>query len=463
MRHETRRGTPPTLYSMTIESKTLLLAETLQRGPWTAPDLVRRIRGVLKPSAQGRWVENLARLLTLIFKANAPRPRIEVLYQFLSTDSGWRAFAKKHRRASITTLFKQSKIPHPMMLPAAGAPETWNVPRIATPGQLADWLGLTCRELDWFADCPGRLVREVDGPRRHYRYRWVPKRSGGVRLLEAPKLRLKQIQRELLENILDEIPPHSAAHAYCRGRSLASYLARHAGQDMVIHFDMRDFFTSVRWPCVDGLFRTAGYPEGVARLLTGLCLTITPLDVLRASGSDVEPYHSSQATALRFAHLPQGAPTSPALANLAAYRLDCRLSGLARKMEFEYTRYADDLVFSGTWPSSCDMSHFQTLVRTILADEGFSMHGRKTRVMTAGSRQCVSGITLNEHPNLPRAEYDQLRALLFNCTRFGPASQNRNDHPHFRDHLQGKIAYWSLINPDRGAKLRALFEQINWN
>lgn len=448
---------------MTVAAKTQLLAETILRGPWTTSDLATRIRRVLKLSDSGQWVDDLTRQLVLVFAANAPRPRADLLFQYLLTNRGWRAFVKRHRRAKLITLFRPAKVPPPGMFPVTGAAETWHIPAFTTSGQLADWLGLTCLELDWFADCGGRLVREESGRMRHYRYRWMPKPSGGARLLEMPKQRLKEIQRQLLENILDEIPPHDAAHAYRRGRSLATYLTPHTGQKMVIHFDLCDFFTSVRWPAIDGLFRTAGYPEPVARLLTGLCLTTTPLDVLRASGTELDPYGSPRAAALRMAHLPQGSPTSPALANLAAYRLDCRLSGLAQKMELRYTRYADDLVFSGDWPGQRSVSQFQTFVRTILEGEGFSMHGDKTRVMTARNSQCVSGIVLNEHPNLPRADYDQMRAVLFNCVRSGPASQNHDKRPHFREHLQGRIAYWMLINPQRGTKLKALFDQIEWN
>jgi RNA-directed DNA polymerase len=453
------RGLSP----MTIEAKTLFLADVLRHGLWTRVDLVRSIRGTLKLSAKGHWVENLARELVLVFAPNAPRPRIEALRQYLIANVHWLGYVREHRRCKLSTLFKTTKVRTPIMLPAAGAAETWNVAPLETPGRLADWLGLTCRELDWFADCSARLQHEAAGPRRHYEYRWVPKRRGGHRLLEIPKYHLKNIQRQLLENILDEIPPHATAHAYRRGRSIASYLAPHSGQEMVIHFDLRDFFTSIRWPEIDAIFRTAGYPESVARLLTGLCLTLTPLEVFRAPGIAIDPYRSAQATALRLAHLPQGAPTSPALANLAAYRLDCRLAGLASKMGFQYTRYADDLVFSGTWPHGRRMAAFQTLVRTILQHEGFSMHDRKTRVMTSATSQSVSGVTLNERLNLPREEYDQLKAQLFNCVRFGPASQNRDGHAHFRDHLHGRIAYWTLINPHRGGKLRAIFDRIDWS
>lgn len=450
-----------------FRATTMLLATAIHRGTWTVEDLQRRIRGLFTPRPQGKWVLELAEETFLAFPPNRPRPRLQVLYRFVLAATGWREFGQRQRKAEKPSRVRPSQILPPLMQPVLGSPSSWPVPALTNAGQLADWLGLTCRELDWFADCPKRLAHEPEGPVQHYRYLWVPKRAGGKRLLEAPKSRLKDIQRQLLENILDEIPPHHAAHAYRRGRSLATYLAPHAGQGVVIHLDLCDFFTSVRWPTIHALFRTVGYPENVARLLTGLCLNVTPLSIINASGLELDSCHSPQLMALRLAHLPQGAPSSPALANLAAYRLDCRLSGLARKMAREmklrYSRYADDLVFSGDQRLVRSLTPFLDLVRKILLAEGFSMRGHKTRVMVRATRQQVSGVTLNEHPNLPRRDFDQVRAMLFNCIRFGPTSQNRENHPHFRDHLQGKIGYWTLINPERGAKLKALFDQIEWS
>lgn len=444
-------------------AKTLFLARSIQRSFWNTADLQRHIRRCFVPVPRGNWVAELAQELMAVFPPNQPRPLLVVLCRFLRASNAWLGYIAQQRSSQKRAKCREPhQLPTARMIPAQGAPSVWQVPCLATPGQLSEWLGLTPVELDWFADCTGRLCRDAEGPKQHYRYRWIAKRSGGWRLLEAPKLRLRQIQRQVLENILDEIPPHSAAHAYRRGRSLASYLAPHAGRDIVIHIDLCHFFTSVHWPPINALFRTAGYPEEVARLLTGLCLNITPREVLRSANSGDVKIDSAQVASLRHMHLPQGAPTSPALANLAAYRLDCRLHGLAQKMELQYTRYADDLVFSGDANMLRDLGSFLLLVQRIALNEGFSVHGRKTRVMTAATRQQVSGITLNEHPNLPREAYDELRATLFNCVRFGPTSQNRNGHLHFRDHLRGKIAFWTLINPQRGAKLRVLFDRINW-
>lgn len=108
------------------------------------------------------------------------------------------------------------------------------------------------------------------------------------------------------------------------------------------------------------------------------------------------------------------------------------------------------------------MSRFRVHVLSIALDEGFSIQARKTRVVHQSRSQRVAGIVLNTHPNPARHDYDKLKAQLFNCVRHGPGSQNHEHHNHFAEHLQGRIAYVSMINPQRGAKLQMLFDQIRW-
>jgi hypothetical protein len=333
--------------------------------------------------------------------------------------------------------------------PNAMNPSPWPVRSLPTSSQLAEWLGLTISELDWFADCQRRLSRAPD-KLQHYSYRWLAKRSGQARLLEMPKQRLKAIQRRILHEILDHIPPHEAAHGFRRGRSIATFVAGHAGRQIVLRFDLRDFFPSIRVSRVHALFIKAGYPRSVARLLTGLCTTVASCQV--APPSDL----------YRTPHLPQGAPTSPALANLCAYRLDCRLAGLARKVGVHYTRYADDLAFSGGEELQRCARRFQVGVCRIALEEGFEVHTQKSRFMRQGVRQQLAGIVVNAHPNVQRAEYERLKAILHNCMRRGPFSQNRDKHPDFRGHLLGQMAYVAMLNPERGAKLRAKFTHISW-
>jgi hypothetical protein len=340
------------------------------------------------------------------------------------------------------------------MTPAAGAPASWAVPPLATSTALADWLGLRANELDWFAAC--HPSRAGAGPLGHYTYRRIAKPSGAWRLLEMPKVRLKALQRRILGEILGPVPPHSAAHAYRRGRSVVTFAAPHCGQRIVLRFDLRHFFPSVHAGRVHALFATLGYPTPVARLLTGLCTNAVPDDVRLA------PATWEERQRYRFPHLPQGAPTSPALANLCAYRLDCRLEGLARSVGARYTRYADDLAFSGGRELERSARRIQVRACTIALEEGFEVNTRKSRFLRQGVRQQLAGVVVNAHLNVRRAEYDLLKAVLHNCVRHGPASQNRDGRPDFRAHLLGRVAHVAALNADKGRKLRALFERIVW-
>ena len=320
------------------------LAEAFLAGPWELDGLVERGGRVL--GRKYRWLRPLVRRLTTAF-AEGPRPRLARLAGFLRDDHGFR---KASRRHELTLRF--AKLPAPVMNPAPGPPASWPVPAIATPAELARFLDLEPNELDWFADCQTRERSSRSEPLRHYRYRWVAKRSGSLRLIEAPKPRLKRFQRCLLDAILLKIPPHESAHGFRTGRSVTTFVAPHVGQSVVLKMDLRDFFVSITSARVVAIYLTLGYPEAVARLLAGLSTNTVPLEVWnRSAGLAFDPAGSSahwQVRRLyREPHLPQGAPTSPALANLAAYRLDARLTGLAVAAQANYTRYADDLVFSG--------------------------------------------------------------------------------------------------------------------
>ena len=323
----------------------------------------------------------------------------------------------------------------------------WDLPVLETIGDLAAWLECETGELDWFADLKGLLSRRGASPHlRHYSYRILEKRSGGQRLIEAPKARLKEIQRQILTSILDKVPAHPAVHGFVKGRSIQTFAAPHVGQPLVLRMDLQDFFPSFPGARIQTVFRTFGYPESVADLLGGICTNATPRDVWPHR----EPFDRP--------HLPQGAPTSPALANICTYRADCRLASLARAAGVAYTRYADDLAFSG----NADFDRFSTHAAVILSEEGLTVNHRKTRIMHQGVRQHLAGLVTNDKLNVIRADYDCLKAILTNCIRTSPANQNREAHPDFHAHLQGRVAFVETINPAKGNRLRQLFNQIEW-
>jgi hypothetical protein len=413
------------------------LADAFLKGVWDLPALIDQ--GTACLGERPPWLAEVVRRILAAFPEEVGRPDVEALARFIQRDRAFRDATEQVFRAA----------------PAMTALH-WPVPSLPSPATLAEWLGLPLGELDWFADCQGREADLPAGPLRHYTYRWVPKRGGRARLIEMPKARLKAVQRRLLHELIGCIPPHEAAHAYRHGRSVLTYAAPHAGRAIVLRFDLRDFFPSVRAARVHALFRAAGYPTPVARLLTGLCTNAAPAEV-----RDAVPWDSAVVYAAP--HLPQGAPTSPALANLCAYRLDCRLAALADSVGARYTRYADDLAFSGGAGLERGARRFQVLVCRVALEEGFEVHTRKSRFMRRGVRQQLAGVVVNERPNVKRADYDELKAILCNCARHGPASQNRSGHRDFRAYLLGRIAYVGLLNPARGARLRHWFDRIVWD
>lgn len=342
--------------------------------------------------------------------------------------------------------------------PFAGLP----IPALATLGDLGQWLGQSPEQLDWLSDERRGHGRAETTALQHYRYHFVSKRDGKERLIEAPKPRLKAIQRRILHEILAAVPVHRCTHGFVAGRSCLSGAQVHAGEAVVATFDLAQFFPSIGLGRIHGIFRCIGYPWAVARRLAGLCTTITPSAVFRRR-SVPRPVDLERQALYGVPHLPQGAPTSPALANLLAWSLDRRLHGLARVAGANYTRYADDLAFSGDIRFAKGLDRFRNELEIILREEGFSLNSAKTRIMPRHARQYVTGIVVNDHCNIDRSAFDTLKATLHNCAVNGPAGQNRDQVQDFRRHLAGRIAWVAQVNPGRGMKLWSLFDKIDWN
>ena len=405
-----------------------------------------------------RWLPPLARRVESYFRGST-RPRLNDLVQILLLDSGFETARQRHdARLHVATWITEP----PMMQPASAA-SGWDVPQLETITELAAWLEITPSELEWFADLKHYLRRpRIAGQLRHYRYRILKKSSGNLRLIEAPKPRLKAIQRKILAGILNAIPPHDATHGFRKGRSIRSFTAPHSNRKVVVKMDLQDFFPSIHRARVQALFRTAGYPEAVAGLLGGLCTTVSPREIWRTARECDRHQLPDSRSLYATPHLPQGAPTSPAIANLCAFRVDCRLLALAKSAGATYTRYADDLAFSGGHDFARSASRFSLHAASILIEEGFEVHHRKTRIMRQGVRQQLAGLVVNHQPNIRRADYDTLKAILTNCVRNSPTAENRDAHPDFRAHLDGRVAFVESIHPIHGAKLRAIFNRIDW-
>jgi RNA-directed DNA polymerase len=285
--------------------------------------------------------------------------------------------------------------------------EAQGLPVLRTEQELAAWLDIPLGRLRWFTH-----DRPAD-PVWHYVCYRVPKKTGGERVILAPKRQLKALQRRVLDTLLAKVPAGEAAHGFVRGRSILSNARPHVGKGVVLGLDLVDFFPSITFPRVRGIFVSLGYPFSVASALALLC-TEHEREAVEHAGRTL--YVSVTPRALA-----QGAPTSPALANLAARRLDRRLAGLARHHGFDYTRYADDLTFSGADRAAA--LRLLAAARRVVRDEQFEPHPLKTHLTQRSARQAVTGVVVNERPGLARSVRRRLRAMLHEAGKAadGPA------------------------------------------
>jgi len=335
--------------------------------------------------------------------------------------------------------------------------ERLGLPIFDTPEELAQWLGMPVGRLAWLTHRCDEGHRPHDARSAHYHYRWLKKRDGSRRLIESPKPLLRAVQQRILKEILNQIPSHPAAHGFISGRSIRTNALPHVGQRVVLKFDLENFYPSVTFGRVVAIFRSLGYSREAAIWLGSLTTSAVPVTLELPAGE------SPRCFPYRARHLPQGAPTSPAIANLSAFALDLRLAGLARSFGANYTRYADDLTFSGQ-PRFLNSLHvFIPLVRQIVHAERFRLHPTKRRVMRDNQQQRVTGVVVNQHPNISRKEFDRLKAILTNCLRRGASTQNHERHEDFARHLRGKVAHVAQLNPARGQKLLDIYEQVDWD
>ncbi|MGM9483653.1 reverse transcriptase family protein [Roseateles sp. NT4] len=315
------------------------------------------------------------------------------------------------------------------------------LPALTTPLELAQAMGLSLAELKFLC-----FHREV-ARSTHYRRFNLPKKTGGVRTISAPMPRLKRAQYWVLDNLLAKVPCHAAAHGFLPGRSIVSNAVPHCGQDVVINLDLKDFFPSIHFPRIKGVFRGLGYGEAVASLLALLC-SENACDELTVDG---ERFFVGGKGHERV--LPQGAPTSPMLTNLLCRKLDRRLAGLAGKLGFGYTRYADDLTFSASGEAAARVGRLLRQVHHVLGDEGFTPHPDKQRVMRRGARQEVTGVVVNAKPSVSREERRKLRAALHRAGQQGLQAASWQGQAATRDTLVGYARFVHMVNAQQGQPL----------
>lgn len=279
-----------------------------------------------------------------------------------------------------------------------------NLPVLTTFSDIAEALNVTTAILQWLTYERGADTTD------HYTRFAIPKRSGGRRLISTPKPAMRAAQQWVRVNILAPLPVSTHAAAFRPGRSIVDNARRHSGKACVIRLDLSDFFATVSFPRIRGFFESLGYNPGVATVLALIC-TDAPRSRVTLDGR-------TQMVIVGERSLPQGACTSPDLANLVTVRLDARVAGLARKFGYTYSRYADDLVLSAE-TEEVFAAGVVSAVSRVCAQEGFTVNRRKTRIMRVPNRQIVTGLLVNDGVRLTRADLRRIRAFLHRCETSG--------------------------------------------
>jgi retron-type reverse transcriptase len=218
---------------------------------------------------------------------------------------------------------------------------------------------------------------------RYYRIYRITKKAGGYRRIEAPRRFIKLIQRWIYMYILSTHELPETVTGFARGKNIFSNAQPHIPNKNLMVVDIKDFFPSIDYQDVYRTFKSFGFPTRVNALLSRLCTL--------------------------HRRLPQGAPTSPALANLVFLPVDLALQDLAKSWDCAYSRYADDIAFSGNAPFS--KKHTKA-VSEILKDWGFRTNYRKTRIIGGGGKQILTGLVVNTSGLPPRQKRRRWRAMF---------------------------------------------------
>lgn len=320
-----------------------------------------------------------------------------------------------------------------------------NLPVFADETELATAMGVDLKELRFLAF--NRKVSEVS----HYRKFYMPKKSGGRRLISAPMPRLKKVQYWILQNLFNKVALHKAVNGFVANRSIVTNARPHVGKDLVLNMDVKDFFPSVHFKRVKGLLQQLGYSEKISTIIALIC-TEAVTDEVEIDGKNYFVQKGNRV-------LPQGAPTSPAITNILCFSLDNRLQGLANKLDCNYSRYADDITFSGGKEIIAQQLVWR--IKRILQDEGFMVHPDKIRIMRKGTQQEVTGVIVNQQLSINRKDLRQFRALLHNLKK-GDTSTVQTHPASLSNHIIGYANFVKMVNPAKGNQLKqaivALFQ-----
>lgn len=294
---------------------------------------------------------------------------------------------------------------------------------------------------------------------KRFRTFHIRKKSGGWREIKAPTYQFSFILKALSIALDAVFEPDSAAMGFTTGKSVVSNADVHVGHNYVFNIDLKDFFPSIPQARVWGRLKVKPFnfsPE-IAAVIAGLCCT----------------YNEQQGKNV----LPQGSPVSPLLTNAICNRLDYRMKGVAKRFGLHYSRYADDMTFSSMHNIYQEGSKFRKEILKIIKEEGFIINDKKTRLLKTGTRQEVTGLTVNDKANVSRKYVQELRWLIHNWEKFGYARAYALFYPRYKSEkgyikkgepvmenvIGGKLNYLKMVkgaNNPAFLKLQARYDNL---
>ncbi len=270
-----------------------------------------------------------------------------------------------------------------------------------------------------------------------YRKTTIPKKSGGERNLLIPSISLKYIQSWILNNILYNIPISQEANGFCKGKSIVSNAEKHLGKECLVNIDIKDFFPTISIKQVFRIFIYYGYTKELSYILAKLCTFE--------------------------GRLPQGSPASPYISNIVSLKLDKRLSKLSVKYNADYSRYADDITFSG--PKN--LKNILPIAEKIINEEGFIINESKTRISYRHQRQSVTGLIVNgQEVKISKYFKRQLQSEIYFCKKFGVSEHQKrcnDNHNFYKEHIYGKAYFVNMVEPELAKRLLAQLDEIDWD
>jgi RNA-directed DNA polymerase len=274
------------------------------------------------------------------------------------------------------------------------------------------------------------LTSVINSQSYHYREFKIPKKRGGHRVISSPYPALLECQRWINEYILSKVKNHHSCHGFAKKRSIISNASQHLNKRQLLKVDIKNYFSSIEINKVISVFKNLSYSQNVSFYLARLC-TLNNV-------------------------LPQGAATSPSLSNIISFYMDKRLHNLSKKYNISYTRYADDMTFSGNYIPV----KFISIINEIINECGFILNHDKTRLSTKSGKRIVTGISVAGHElKIPRNYKRKLRQEIHYIKEYGyysHLSKKKIRDPFYLNKILGKLNYWNQVEPNNSFVLEAI-------